>query len=164
MADIQQVDIEENQQDSLTLGDRLRELYDPQDFVVVQNVDTKPLTYQFANPADHETFSSYPGHKETTMKNPPTRVTLTPGETKLCPAFEADRMLENLVKQKAIRGTADKIEAGTLRVGSSANWSDPAFQKAILSEAFIGKKDVVGEFNLDAASEVEKDLAKPKNK
>lgn len=149
--------------DRIPLRQRLREMYDPEDFVTVQNVDTQPVTYQFTNPSDHETFSDYPGHKDTSLKKPPVRLTLKSGETKLCPAYEADQFFENLVKQIALRNVQTQVEKGEIsdRV-ASADWTDPVFQKQILSKAFVGKKDVLAAYNdnVDAVEpSVEEELA-----
>lgn len=144
-----------------TLGQRLREYYSPEDFVTVQNVDTLPITYQFTSPTDRETFSDYPGHKETIMKRPPQRVTLQPGETKLCPAYEADLMIENLIKQMTSKSTANKIATGDAVAWQSTNWSDPIVQEKLIGQIFLGKKDILGEYNSDLDkpnTDVEKDL------
>jgi len=42
--------------DTKTLGERLREYYEPHEFVTIQNIDTLALKYQFASPEDIETF------------------------------------------------------------------------------------------------------------
>ncbi len=140
-----------------TIGERLRDLYDPEDFVTVINVDTKPIKYQFTSPSDIETFSNHPGHKNTIQKRPPQVVTLQPGDTKLCPAYEADHMLETLVKQIAMNRLNSKVESGELTDRSASfDWTDPYFQQNILKEAFVGKKDILNAYN--APVDVSKDL------
>lgn len=142
-----------------TLGERLRDYYDPQEFVTVQNIDTSPITYQFASPSDIETFSDYPGHKDTIQKAVPQVVTLKPGETKLCPAYEADLMIENLIKQITTNLTQKDIEEDKAVAWQSANWTDPATQERLIKQIFVGKKDVVGSYNKTLkTSEIEKDL------
>jgi hypothetical protein len=144
-----------------TLGQRLREYYDPEDFVTVINIDITPITYQFAHPTDTETFSDYPGHKDTVQKRVPQRVTLNPGETKLCPAYEADLMIENLIKQMATKSTAREINDGKAVAWQSTNWTDPTLQNKLIKQIFLGKKDVVGQYNsnLDKPkSDIEEDL------
>jgi len=140
------------------IRERLRELYDPEDFVTVINVDTNPVTYQFAAPQDSETFSDYPGHKNTIQKRPPQRITLQPGDTKLVPAYEADQMIEATVKQVAMSRIQAKIDAGEIdkRVGV-ADWTDPYFQNTLISQIFIGKKDILSDYNSKPV-EVSKDL------
>jgi hypothetical protein len=147
---------------SKTLGQRLREFYDPEDFVTVQNVDTEEITYQFANPTDIETFSDYPGHKDTIQKATPQRITLQPGETKLCPAYEADLMIENLIKQITMRSAEKEAKDENVRYKSS-NWTDPTTQDRFIREIFVGKKDVVGSYNKELKSEVAKDLENAKS-
>lgn len=140
------------------IRERLRDLYDPEDFVTVINVDTQPVTYQFAAPQDTETFSDYPGHKNTIQKRPPQRITLQPGDTKLVPAYEADQMIEATVKQIAVSRVQAKIDSGELdkRVGV-ADWTNPYFQTELIKQIFIGKKDILNDYNTKPA-DVAKDL------
>jgi hypothetical protein len=130
-----------------TLGERLRTYYNPEDFVTVINVDTRPIKYQFTHPSDIETFSDYPGHKDTIVKRPPQVVVLQPGESKLCPAYEADLMIENLIKQITSSKVEQSIEAGESVAWQSANWTDPQIQKTLISQIFVGKKDIIGSYN-----------------
>lgn len=131
--------------------DRLRDYYDDGDFVSVMNVDTAPIRYQFATPLGYETFSAYPGHKDTRQPNPPQVVTLQPGQMKLCPAYEADLMIVNLIKQMASKVTAKKIADGQYKEWQSTNWSDPTLQKALIERIFKGKQNLVGEANAGIA-------------
>lgn len=152
--------------ENITLGERLRGYYQEDDFVTVMNVDTRPLKYQFSAPGSIETYSAYPGHKETTMKKPPQVVTLQPGETKLVPAYEADLMIENLIKQMSVRSVADRISAGELSGDKAANWSDPTFQTATIKSAFRGKRDLIKNYNeqneqQEAKVEGDLDVRKP---
>lgn len=140
------------------IRERLRELYDPEDFVTVINADTAPLVYQFAAPQDTETFSDYPGHKNTIQKRPPQRITLQPGDTKLAPAYEADQMIESGIKQVAMRGINDKVESGELdRQKATFDWTNPTFQIHWIKQFYVGKKDILGEYN-KPAPDVSKDL------
>lgn len=135
-----------NDSDIKTLGERLRDTYASEDFVTVQNVDTQPLRYQFTTPSDIETFSDYPGHKNTVQKRVPQTIVLQPGETKLCAAYEADLMIENLIKQITSRNTQKQVEdKGVMYM--TANWQDPTTQKELIKKIFIGKRDVLGAFN-----------------
>jgi len=132
--------------DTKTLGERLREYYDASEFVTIQNIDTQPIRYQFASPEDVETFSSYPGHKDTIVKRPPQVVTLQPGETKLCPAYEADLMIENLIKQISVRKAEQQARDNKV-LFSTGNWTDPELQKTLIDQIFVGKEDVVSKYN-----------------
>jgi hypothetical protein len=142
--------------DPRTLGERLRDLYDPEDFVKVMNIDTKPVTYQFTGPNDVEVTQPRVGEKETIMHRPPRRVTLQPGETKLCPAYEADLMINVLVKQLAVSRTTQMVQNGTfVDKNQPTDWSDPVLQSNLLNQIFLGKHDVLSEYN---APSVDKDL------
>lgn len=142
------------------IRERLRGLYDPEDFVTVINIDTKPVKYQFAAPQDQETYSDHPGHKNTVMKRPPQVVTLGPGETKLCPAYEADHMIETLIKQIAISRVEEKVASGELdRQRATADWTDPYLQTSLIEQIFLGKKDILNMYNESVpVEEVSKEL------
>src|SRR6185503_1354874 len=115
---------EDSIQQPKTLGERLREYYGPGDFVTVMNIDTQPIRYQWATEVGYETYSDYPGHKNTVQPNKPKVVTLQPGQMKLCSATEADLMITNLVKQMATRVTERKIKEGIYLPTQSTNWQD----------------------------------------
>lgn len=134
-----------------SIYDRLRDYYDDGDFVSVMNVDTEPIRYQFATPVGYETYSAYPGHKDTRQPNPPQVVTLQPGQLKLCPAYEADLMIVNLIKQMATKITSRKIKEGEYQAWQSTNWSDPILQKTLIERIFKGKQNLVGEANAGIA-------------
>jgi len=150
------------------IRERLRELYEPEDFVTVINGDVKPLKYQYASPADIETYSDYPGHKNTIQKRVPQVVILQPGDTKLCPAYEADLMIEVGVKQLAMSRVQSKIDSGEIdvRVGV-ADWTDPYFQVEAIKQFFVGKKDILNAYNNEAKAadmatkDLELDAPKP---
>lgn len=138
----------------IPLRERLRQFYDPSDFVTVQNVDTRPVTYQYAHPDSIETYSAYAGHKDTVMKRPPQRVTVKPGALRLCPAYEADLMIETLIKQITSKRNADEISEGKAVPWSKAKWQDPTVQKELIGQIFIGKEDPMKMYNegLNAAA------------
>lgn len=146
--------------DSKSFGERLRDYYSDSDFVRIQNIDTKSVSYQFQT-VENEVFTQPAPHLgETYHKNPPQVVTLQPGQTKLCPAAEADAFMTTLIKQITSRKTHDDIEKGIVAPWQSSNWSDPATQKRIIEQALVGKEDLIGQYNasLNKPSEVAKDL------
>lgn len=141
------------------IRERLRELYEPEDFVTVINVDTQPVKYQFASPSDLETYSDHPGHKNTIQKRVPQVVILQPGDTKLCPAYEADQMIEATVKQIALRRVQDRVDSGELdKQRATADWTDPYFQTSLIGQIFVGKKDILNMYNQEIKKDVSKDL------
>jgi len=146
----------------VTLRERLRQKYEPEDFVTVINADTQPITYQFASPADQETYSDYPGHKNTIMRKPPRRLTIQPGVTKLCPAYEADQFIEAGIKQIAMRRVNTQVKDGKLDVQrATADWTDPIFQEEMIAKFFMGKKDILSQYNENintVPASVEEDL------
>jgi len=149
----------EPSQNKISLGERLREYYEPHEFVTIQNIDTQPVKYQFAEPESVETFSNYAGHKDTVIKRPPQVVTLQPGETKLCPAYEADLMIENLIKQVAMkRSEEQRRKNNSLFV--SGDWTDPELQKKLIEQIFVGKEDVVSKYNSEIKTEVKNEQGK----
>lgn len=145
------------------LYEALRDFYDDTAFVTVMNIDTEPLKYQFSNPQDELFVSNAPYHGEIHRKNPPTVVTLAPGERRLCPAFEADAMIVTLIKKLTTKRTAIEIAEGKVRPDQATNWSDPATQAALLKEIIVSTEDLVNKYNQslnqpDEVSDVEKDL------
>lgn len=141
------------------LRERLRDYYQESDFVTVKNTDTQPLTYQFMSPDSQQFIQNAPYHGETHNTKNPQRVRMQSGDTKLCPAYEADLMLENLIKQVSHSRTVKKIKDGQLtEQTASTNWTDPDTQVAIIKEAFLGKQDLVKQFN--ESSEKDRDEAK----
>ena len=143
-----------------TLYERLRDYYNEGDFVTVMNIDTQPLKSQFATPVGYETYSDYPGHKNTVQANPPQVVILQPGQMKLCPAYEADLMIANLVKQMATRVTERGIRDGKYLSSQTTNWSDPTLHKELIPRIFKGKQDLVNEANMGIA-EIQTDVVQP---
>lgn len=149
------------------IRERLRDLYDPEDFVTVINIDTKPVKYQFMAPQDIETLQSSPTDKNTVMRRPPQVVTLQPGDTKLCPAYEADMMIEATIKQIAMSKLNARVENEELsdRVATT-DWTDPFFQTSTIKQIFVGKKDILNMYNQaqNESTSVEKDLELDKPK
>jgi len=131
-----------SQESSISIWDRLRKLYEPEDFVSVINIDTQPLVYQFASPSDVETLSSGPGQKDTVQHKIPRVIRLEPGQIKLCPAYEADKMIETLVKQICNRNVNDKIERGEISRQSTSDWNNPEVQSSLIRKIFLGKQDI----------------------
>lgn len=129
------------------LRERLREYYGETDFVTVINIDTKPLKYQFMPPDGQQFVQSGAWNGETYNIKPPQVVILQPGGTKLCPAYEADLMIENLIKQVVAGGVENKIRLGQLRPDAIADWTDPVTQKNLINKIFLGKQDLIGQFN-----------------
>lgn len=142
-----------------SLGEHLRDYYSDTDFVTVQNIDSKPLSYQFMDPKNEQFVQTAPYNGETYQLKPPMVETLQPGQTKLCPAFEADRMLESLIKQITSSKTAAGIQRKELEPWQSSDWSDPLTQKGIVDKAFLGKEDILGNFQNRAAVPVEAEVA-----
>lgn len=147
----------EGSTDTRHLRERLRDFYDEGDFVNIINTDTKSLKYQFMNPVNMEDASTAAG-KYVIMHKPPTVVILQPGQTKLCPAFEADLMLEALIKQITSTKTLDRVAEGTIGDAvASTDWSSFEVQNAIVKQAFLGKEDILGRNN-DEPIDITKDL------
>lgn len=145
---------------TVNIRERLRQYYDPEDFVTVINADTKPVRYQFASPTSIETLSSGPGDKNTIMHRPPQVVVLQPGETKLCPAYEADMMIENTIKQIAMASLEQRVESGLIdKNRATFDWTDPNFQRKWIDKIFLGKEDIIGKYNKSIVPQsVEEDL------
>lgn len=148
-------------QDNKTIIDRLRDRYDPDEFVVVKNIDNDPVVYQFVKPSAVETYSPNPGEKMTVQHEPPRRLTIQPGESKLCPAYEADKIAECTIKQIINKKTHLKIKQGEFGATQASDWSDPKTVEDMLDEIIVGKEDIVNSYNLTKPTvkeDVNKDL------
>jgi hypothetical protein len=84
-------------------------------------------------------------------------VVLQPNQTKVCPAFEADLMIENCVKQVINTRQAEKIKKGLAKPDSIADWTEPNMQRALIEQIFLGKQDLINQYNqnLEKPKEVE---------
>lgn len=147
------------------IRERLRELYEPEDFVTVINIDAKPVKYQFMAPQDIETLQSSPTDKNTVMRRPPQVIVMQPGDTKLCPAYEADMMIEATVKQIAMSKLNARVNSGEISdQAATTDWTDPYFQISMIKQIFVGKKDILNMYNEQQSTSVEKDLGLDKPK
>jgi hypothetical protein len=71
-------------------------------------------------------------------------------------------MIETLIKQITTKRTEAGISSGELVKWQSTNWNDPETQKELISQIYLGKKDIFASENQNiadkASAEVEKDL------
>lgn len=133
--------------DQKPLRERLRDYYTESEFIEVKNIDKSPLKYQFMSPENQVFISNAAYHGEIHNIKPPQVVILKPNETKLCPAYEADLMIEACIKQVTNSRQAEKIKKGLARPDSIADWTEPNTQKTLIEQIFLGKQDLIGKFN-----------------
>jgi len=140
-----------------TVYERCREYYSPEDFVVVMNIDTKPLKYMVQRPENVVIDQPSAVTKELYYKADPEIVTLQPGQTRLVPAYEADHMIKALIdklvldkrgiaiKEAQRKGTEDEDVQVLLQTMESVN--DPATQNRYIKQIFQGKRDFLAAYN-----------------
>lgn len=147
--------------DVKTMPERLREYYEPGDFVIVMNIDTKPFSYICQREENIRIHQPTSVTKELYYDKDPDNITLAPGETRLCPAYEADIMIKQLIDTIVLANRA-KVAAGGSNPTESA--MDPSVQHKYIKQIFQGKRDFMNEYNQqlskdsDSRTQAEKDL------
>jgi hypothetical protein len=149
--------------DIKTVQERCREYYAISDFVVVMNIDTEPFAYQIQRPENFDYEQPDPVTMNVVMTKPPERIVLQPGETRLCPAYEADLMIKNLMDKMIYRSRGSAIseakEKGEENVNIKESVMDPETQHRYIKEIYQGKKDFLHEYN-QSIDKVKSDVAK----
>lgn len=130
--------------DVKTLPERLREYYKPEDFVVIMNIDTKPLGYSIQRPENVRIHQPSPVTKELYYDKDPDQITLEPGDTRLCPAYEADWAIKQIIDVIVIGNRAQVALDGKTPTESAM---DPSTQHKYIKKIFQGKRDFMSEYN-----------------
>ena len=143
--------------DQKTMYERCREYYAPEDFVVVQNIDTEDFTYVIQRPEHVMINQPSQVTKELYYTKDPDVVTLQPAQTRMVPAYEADHLIKQLVDKIVFRNRKN-VEATGATPQESTN--DPATQHKYIKQIFRGKRDFMSEFNaqLQAPQQLENEL------
>lgn len=131
--------------DQKTMFERCREYYNPEDFVVVMNVDVEPFTYVQQRPENVKIHQPSQVTKEVYYTKDPDVITINPGQTRMVPAYEADNFIKLLTDKMVLRGRAKYIaETGE---NPKESTSDPATQHKYIKMIYQGKKDFMAEYN-----------------
>lgn len=162
MADDEYYGQSEASMDIKTVQERCREYYSVSDFVVVMNIDRFNFTYQIQRPENMAYNQPDSVTMNVTQTKPPERITLAPGETRLCPAYEADLMIKNLMDKMIYRDRKrvfdDAKAAGQDNVSPKEAVMDPETQHKYIKQIYQGKKDFLSEYNDTLTNDVAKDL------
>lgn len=127
-----------------TIVERCREYYNPEDFVVIMNVDSKALTYTIQRPENVLIHQPSQVTKELYYTKDPDTIIVQPGQTRLVPAYEADHFIKQLTDIIVIRNRAKIIETG---LNPTESAMDPAVQHKYIKQIFQGKRDFMNEYN-----------------
>lgn len=127
-----------------TVHERCREYYLPQDFVVVMNIDTEPFTYTIQRPENVTIHQPSPVEKELYYLHDPDTITLTPGQTRLVPAYEADHVIKQLIDKIVLRNRGRLIAEGQTPKESAM---DPPTQHKYIRQIYQGKRDFISAYN-----------------
>jgi hypothetical protein len=127
-----------------TMYERCREYYNPEDFVIIMNIDTQPFTYQVQRPENVQILNPSAVTKELYYTKDPEIITLEPGQTRLAPAYEADYFIKQLTDKIILRNRGQIIAEGKVPQESAA---DPVTQHKYIQKIFQGKKDFMADYN-----------------
>jgi hypothetical protein len=146
--------------DVKTMVERCRDYYAPEDFVIVMNIDTKPFTYDIQRPENVIINQTSSVTSELYYKANPDHIVLEPGQTRLCPAYEADHIIKQLVDVIVLRNRGKIIADGGTPQESAV---DPATQNKYIRMIFQGKKDFMQDYNqqnIEDANNMQQELEK----
>lgn len=115
---------------SMSMGEKLHDLFKRSDLVRIKNIDDKPSGYIFVNPDDEVTEQPNPATRRVTPGKPQA-VVLQPGEVKVIPGWQAYIALDRMWKEYAQR-----------RSSAERNMiSDDAARDIFLDKSFLGVFD-----------------------
>jgi hypothetical protein len=146
-----------------TLFERCYEFYKPEDFVVVMNVDDRPISYLIQRPENVLINQPSAVTKELYYLKDPETITLQPQQTRLCPAYEANHMIKASIDQIVLRKRGVAIKEAQRKgmddenvqdlLGAMEAVSDPQTQYKYIRLIFQGKRDFVSAYNDQINSE-----------
>lgn len=112
---------------SMSMGEKLHNLFKRSDLVRIKNIDDKPSGYIFVNPDDEVAEQPNPATRRITPGKPQA-VVLQPGEVKVIPGWQAYIALDRMWKEYAQR-----------RSSAERNMiSDDAARDVFLDKSFLG--------------------------
>lgn len=115
---------------SMSMGEKLHNLFKRSDLVRIKNIDDKPSGYIFVNPDDEVAEQPNPATRRITPGKPQA-VVLQPGEVKVIPGWQAYIALDRMWKEYAQR-----------RSSAERNMiSDDAARDVFLDKSFLGVFD-----------------------
>lgn len=118
------------------LGERLREMWDPHDYVRIMNIDDETFYWQSLNPTD-ERHEIDRGPTQITYRRSPRQYSIKPGNSMPLEGWNAYIAVEQLYKKVLARKENAK-RGGRKEI--SYNWQDPAGWDVFLPRIFMGKE------------------------
>jgi hypothetical protein len=130
-----------------TVQERCRDFYAVSDFVVVMNIDTESFKYQVQRPENFSEDQPSAAEKNIYEVRHPEVITLKPGETRLCPAYESDIMIKALIDKMVYRKRGKAIADGIDPNIIKESVRDPATQTRYIKKIYQGRRDFLAEYN-----------------
>ncbi len=125
------------------LGERLRELWEPHEYVRIMNIDDETFYWQVLAPQD-ETFDIDKGPTKITYRRPPRQYSIKPGESMPLEGWNAYICVESmykkiLAKKSGVKGQ-QKLDSNNKPTEKIINWEDPNGWDIYLPQIYIGKE------------------------
>ena len=125
------------------LGERLRELWEPQDYVRIMNIDDETFYWQVLAPQD-ETYDIDRGPTKVTYRRSPRQYSIKPGESIPLEGWNAYICVESLYKKVLAKNTGlkgqQKVDATGKPQEKVINWEDPNGWDIYLPRIYMGKE------------------------
>lgn len=134
-------------QNNVPLHQKLLDLFKPQDFVTIMNIDDEPLYWQYM-PAEGETTSySEDGMQRMVNRSDPEMWVVGPGESEVIVGESAYRALDVLYKNVTAKKTLERYNDPTSplydekgqHVAKNFNFADSGAQDVFIEKAYLGK-------------------------
>lgn len=125
------------------LGEKLRELWEPHEYVRIMNIDDETFYWQVLSPQD-ERYDIDRGPTKITYRNPPKQYSLKPGESMPLEGWNAYVAVEQLLKKVTaknmnVKGQQQKDSDGR-PMERIINWEDPHTWDVYLPRIFMGRE------------------------
>lgn len=134
-------------QNNVPLQQKLFDLFKPQEFVTIMNIDDEPLYWQYM-PLERETETfSEDGMQRMINRGEPEMWMIAPGETEVIVGESAYRALDTLYKNVTAKSTLARFsdpssplydEKGK-HLPKNFNFADSGAQDAFIKRAYLGK-------------------------
>lgn len=125
------------------LGERLRELWEPQDYVRIMNIDDEVFYWQVLAPQD-ETYDIDRGPTKVTYRRSPRQFSIKPGESIPLEGWNAYICVESLYKKILAKNSGlkgqQKVDANGKPQEKVINWEDPNGWDIYLPKIYMGKE------------------------
>lgn len=126
---------------------RLMDLFKPQEFVTIKNIDTDPCYWQYQPLDSEQEFFDESGYQKMIVRENPEMWVIMPGETEVVVGASAYRALDVMYKNVMANKTLNRYSDPTSRqfdekgahLPKNFNFSDTAAQDLFIQQAYLGK-------------------------